>query len=175
MDSLRQRFVRKRTELDEEERGHRDALDRIARDRSELDSLERSLTKFAPDLFDVEDEAPIPSAIADEELELNRSGDEGDAEVTSVVSVRAAAREVLRGIYPQGLHVAEIRERAERIANKEIQQPTLTVMLGRLQKAGEVRLVGRVWYYTLPDAQPSENPSPQGEAGGVAPPAGSFA
>ena len=73
-------------------------------------------------------------------------------------SIRDLTLEILKSNYPNGMTAGNIRTFAKMRYDVDLNPNTLTVSLGRLKTNGDVRIVGRIWFYTpKKDAPPDES------------------
>ena len=68
-------------------------------------------------------------------------------------AVKDVCFDILEEAFPAGLQAAEIKERGLARYGMDINSNTLTVSLGRLKDAGQVRIEGRTWFYVPPESE----------------------
>lgn len=129
------------------------------------EELLREITAIDAELKDYDTALRVAKKLA------SPAGESGEAQVppTSVLgvatvqdvltfdgSMKDLITEILKVAYPRGMDAANIRHVARKKYAINLNPNTLTVSLGRLKASGDVRIVGRVWYYTPKKDAPPE-------------------
>lgn len=83
-------------------------------------------------------------------------------------SMKDLALEILKSRYPRGFKASGIRHVARTDYDINLNPNTLTVSLGRLKASGDVRIIGRGWYYTPKKSAPPADADGALDSGGSA-------
>jgi len=128
-------------------------LEQIAKRRAELQAQKNAIERKLVELATAERvfrELGVDLGAGNSADAIPGSGVSADGRKERRIKVKTVVREILKAAYPDGLQAAEIRERARREQNIELNPNTLTVTLGRYKEKGMARIEGKTWFFVPP-------------------------